>query len=480
MKTLIRKPWFLAIIAVVVVGGAYLGYRAYRARTTTAASGVQTVRARISTLTAQVGATGTVRAGQSAALTFGTTGTVGTVAVQPGQKVRKGDLLASLDPTSVSPQVISAQADLLAAKTALDNLMQSNTAKALAMQTLANAQKALQTAGYTRSVNQKGNRANDAFIQGAEANLVLAQESVSHWQSVYNSATNDGGRAIAQSNLSAAQLNLASVQRQLDWYQGSPSSMDQSILDANVAQAQAAVDDAQRAYDKVKDGPNPDDVAAAQARVAAAQATVDEVKLVAPFDGTVTAVSVHPGDQAAPGTAAVDMADLSKYLVDVQVSEVDINKVKSAQPATLTFDAISNRTYHAKVSEISMTGTVVSGVVDFIVTVGITDPDTLIKPGMTAAVNVTVSEVTGALVVPSRAVRTVNGQQVVNVLVNGKSTPETVKLGASSGTLTQIVSGNVKEGDEIVVTSTTTTGGAAGGGFGGGFGGGLGGGLRGG
>jgi len=86
----------------------------------------------------------------------------------------------------------------------------------------------------------------------------------------------------------------------------------------------------------------------------------------------------------------------------------------------------------------------------------------LIKPGMTAAVNITVSEVTGALVVPSRAVRTVNGQQVVTVLVNGKATPEVVKLGASSGALTQIVSGNVKEGDQIVVTAagTTTTGGA--------------------
>jgi HlyD family secretion protein len=350
--------------------------------------------------------------------------------------------------------------------------MLSNTAKALAMQALANAQKALQTADYTRTVNQKGYRANDAFIQGAEANLVLAQESVSHWQSAYNSATNNAGRAIAQSNLSAAQLNLASVQRQLDWYQGAPSATDQAILDANVAQAQAAVDDAQRAYDKVKDGPNPDDVAAAQAKVAAAQATVDQSKLVAPFDGTVTLVSIHPGDQAAPGTAAVGIADLSKYLVDVQVSEVDIDKAKVGQSATLTFDAIPTTTYHGKSTEISMTGTVVSGVVNFVVTVEITDPDQAIRPGMTSAVNITVSSVTGALLIPSRAVRSQNSQQVVLVMRNGIETPVQVKLGASSDTMSQVVSGDLKEGDLVVVnpagtgTGTRTGGGIFGGGAG--------------
>lgn len=462
MKTLIRKPWFLAIVAVVIVGAAFFGYRAYRARTATAASGTQTVRARVTTLTSQVGATGSVRPNQSASLAFGTSGTVGTVNVQPGQQVKKGDVLAELDPTSLSPQTISAQADLIAAQEALDNLLQSNTAKATAELNLANALKALQDAQYTYSVNQQGNRANDAFIQGAEANLVLAQDSVNQWQTAVSQAKTDGARAIAESNLSAAQLHLESVQRQLAWYTGAPTANEQAIMQANIAQAQAAVDDAQRAYDRVKDGPNADDVAAARARVAAARATVDESKVIAPFGGTVTAVSVHVGDQATPGVAAVGIADLSKYLVDVQVSEVDINKVKAEQPATLTFDAISNRTYHAKVSEISMTGTVVSGVVNFIVTVDITDPEALIKPGMTAAVNITTSEVSGALVVPSRAVRTVNGQQVVTVLVNGKATAEVVKIGATSGSMTQIVSGNVKEGDEIVVTSTTTgtTGGA--------------------
>ncbi len=473
-----------------IVGGAFLGYRAYRARTTASTSTVQTVRARISTLTAQVGATGTVRPNQSATLAFKTSGTVSEVDVQPGDKVTKGEVLAQLDPASLPGKITQAQVDLINAQEALNQLLQSNSAKTQAEVNLANAMQTLRHVLYIRWTNQQGNRASEGTLNGAEANVGFAQNAVSAADADYRAASSalhgapagsplqsklEQTQVAAQANLSSAQSKLASAQAVVNWYLGSPSPADQAIYDADVAAAQAAVDDAQRAYDKVKDGPNPDDVAAAQARVAAAQATVDEVKLVAPFDGTVTAVSVHPGDQAAPGTAAVDMADLSKYLVDVQVSEVDINKVKSAQPATLTFDAISNRTYHAKVSEISMTGTVVSGVVDFIVTVGITDPDTLIKPGMTAAVNVTVSEVTGALVVPSRAVRTVNGQQVVNVLVNGKSTPETVKLGASSGTLTQIVSGNVKEGDEIVVTSTTTTGGAAGGGFGGGFGGGLGG-----
>jgi HlyD family secretion protein len=411
-------------------------------------------------------------------LSYGTSGTVGTVSAQPGQKVKKGDVLATLDQSSLSPQVISAQADLISAQNALDELLQSGSAKAQAQLNLANAQKALQDAQYARTVNQKGSRASSIFIQGAQANLTLAQEEVDRWQSAYNSAKTDGARAIALSNLSAAQLQLQSVQRQLDWYTGAPSPIDQAILDANVAQAQAALEDAQRAYDQVKDGPNPADVTAAKAKVAAAQATVDESKIIAPFDGTVTDVNIHPGDQAAPGTAAIDVADLSKYLVDVQVSEVDIDKVKVGQPATLTFDAILNKTYQAKVTEVSMTGTVVSGVVDFIVTVEVSNADTSIRPGMTAAVNITVSSVSGALLVPSRSVRTVNNQQVVFVLRNGKSTPVSVKLGASSDTFSQVVSGDLKEGDEVLVNPTATGTGAArvgGGGLfvgGGGFGGG--------
>jgi HlyD family secretion protein len=479
----LRRPWVLVILAIAVAAGGFLGYRAYRSRTASSSTNLQTVRARVGTLSAQVGATGTVRAVQSAALSFQAQGTVGDVSVQPGDKVAKGDVLAQLDPTSLPAQIGQAQASLVSAQDALDQLLHSNIARTQAQQALANAQAALSHAKYVQWVNQEGNRADVATLNAAEANVALAQVAVDQAQASYNSATvqlhgapsgsaqqsaAEDAQTSAQGRLSTAQQRLANARATLNWYLGKPTPIDQAIMDANVAVAQAALEDAQRAYERVKDGPNRDDVAAAEANVAAAQAILNQGKIIAPFPGTVTAVDVHPGDQVAPGAAAIEIANLSKYLVDLQVSEVDIDNVKVGQPVTLTFDAITNKTYHGKVTEVGMTGTVASGVVDFVVTADISDPEASIRAGMTAAVNITVSQIDGALLVPSRAVRSQNNQQVVYVLLNGKPTAVPVRLGGSSDTLSQIVGGNVKEGDPIVVNPPTNV---FAGGFGGGFGG---------
>ena len=68
--------------------------------------------------------------------------------------------------------------------------------------------------------------------------------------------------------------------------------------------------------------------------------------IIAPFDGTVTQAEPAVGDQVSTGTVAFRVDDLSHLLVDVQVSEVDINTVAIGQDATLTFDAVLGRTNH--------------------------------------------------------------------------------------------------------------------------------------
>jgi HlyD family secretion protein len=85
------------------------------------------------------------------------------------------------------------------------------------------------------------------------------------------------------------------------------------------------------------------------------------------------------------------------------------------------------------------------------VTVELTDDDASVKPGMTAAVNVVVDQLKDTLLVPNRAVRVVEGQRVVYVLRNGK--PEAVKitLGASSDTMSELLGGDIQEGDLIVL-----------------------------
>jgi HlyD family secretion protein len=460
MKTLIRKPWFLAVLAVVVLIAAFLVIRAVRARAAAASSAaLTTTKVVVGSLTSQVGATGTARARQSATLGFQTTGTVDQVNVKTGDLVRAGDVLATLTQTSLSPQLILAQADLVSAQRALDDLMKSSAAKAQAQLTLANAQKALVDVQFKWDVQQPGNRASSTTLKAAESKLVVAEDNMNRAKGVYDSApsSDEERKAQAYLNYAAAVQQYQSALASLNWYRGKPTDNDQAILDAQLAQAEAAVADAQRAWDRVKDGPNPDDIAAAKARVASAQANVNIARIAAPFAGTITMVNIIPGDQVSPGTPAAGLADLTTYFVDVQVSEVDIDKVQAGQPVALTFDAIMDKSYTGKVTDIGMTGAIVQGVVTFEVTVQILDADPSVKPGMTAGVNILTTEINGVLVVPNRSVRTQDGERVVYVMRNGTPTPVKVKLGATSDTQSQVLPGDLKEGDEILVNPPTNS-----------------------
>ncbi len=79
------------------------------------------------------------------------------------------------------------------------------------------------------------------------------------------------------------------------------------------------------------------------------------------------------GDQVNAGTVSFRIDDLSHLLVDVQITEVDINRVKVGQPAKMTFDAISGKEYNGKVTEVANFGVTQQGVVNFTVTVELTD-----------------------------------------------------------------------------------------------------------
>ena len=93
--------------------------------------------------------------------------------------------------------------------------------------------------------------------------------------------------------------------------------------------------------------------------------------------------------------------------------------------------------------------------VDFTVTVELTDGDENVRPGMTAAVNVVVRELEDVLLVPNRAVRVREGERVVYILQGGNLTPVSITLGASSDTSSEVVDGDLKTGDVIVLNPPT-------------------------
>ena len=413
-----RRTWIIiGIVAVILLVAAFLFIRNGNTQTTT----FETTPAERGSLVATVGATGSVHAKQSAVLPWETTGIVDKVNASVGNKVSHDDVLASLDKGSLNQSVILAESDLASAQKALDDLLNSDTARAKAVRALDEAETA-----YTKAYNYRLNL--------------------------------NGKIDIVDTYL---QNGIPKVR----YTKGYADAETISDADEKLALAEAQLNDARRNYERIKDGADPVDVAAAEARIAAAQSTLDMTRIIAPFDGTITQADSAIGDQVSAGTMAFRVDDLSHLLVDVQVSEVDINTVAVGQDATLTFDSVLGRTepYHGKVVQVSQAGDTVQGVVSFTVTVEMTDADELVKPGMTSAVNIVVEEVNDVLLIPNRAVRLVDSERVVYVLVDGLPVQVKVLLGSTSGIDSVLVSGDIKEGDPIILNPPSNNGGPFGG-----------------
>ena len=428
MREFFRKnKRILVTLLIVLIGvSAFLIVRRTNANTV---SEFQTAKVERGNLTATIGATGTVRAKQTAVLIWQAAGMVETVDVKVGDNVPAKFVMASLAKSSLPQSVIMAEADLVDAQKALDDLRNSNTAQAESVVALREAQEVYDKAASWRE----------------ELNGKIDIKEI-HYKKIY-------GRTVPI----------------LKEYRGYASEETIAKADEDLALAKAKVDDAQREYDRLKNGADAVDIAAAQARVDAAQATINLARVIAPFAGTVTEAYPLPGDQIAAGATAFRVDNLSSLLVDVDVSEVDINNVSVRQPVTLSFDAILGKDYHGQVVEVAQTGTSVQGVVNFKVTVELTDADTDVKPGMTAAVNIVVNEMQDVVLVPNRAVRLVDGERVVYLLLDGQPVKTEIRLGPSSDTVSVVADGDIKEGDTVVLNPPVEFG--PGGGPGGGFGG---------
>jgi HlyD family secretion protein len=434
----------------------------------------QTATVQRSSLTATISVTGAVRSNQSANLTWQVNAKVGELKIAVGQQVKKNDVLAVLDLTSLPQNLIQAQNDLINAQNNLKNLNdQAAVNKATAEKALTQAQKDLEDAQTKRNQYSGKTRADDLTIQKAEADYTLAQDRVKQAQDAFDNVSSldadSTQRAQAQSNLATAQSSARQSKWMLDYYRAKPSATDVNQVEAALQLAQAKVNDAQRQYDLIKNGPAEKDVSIANNNITMAQASINQTRLTAPFSGTITDLNAQSGDIVSPGTQALRIDDLSKLFIDSQVSEVDINHLKVGQDVGITFDAIPNKTYQGKISEVGTAGSTSSGAVNYPVTIQMTNADEQVKTAMTAGLTITTEKLENVLVVPVRAIRTVSGKRVVFIPQGQNSlTPVIIELGASADTMVEIVGGDLKEGDTIITNppATTTTSGPGGGGGG--------------
>ncbi|MEJ5312957.1 MAG: efflux RND transporter periplasmic adaptor subunit [Anaerolinea sp.] len=448
------KRTLLTLLIIVALGiGGYFAYTTWQSNRAGTANTWQTVTVTRGPLVAVVGATGTVRANQTAVLAWQTSGRIAEIYAAVGDAVQKDEVLAVLDEKSLSQSIILAKADLVTAKRNLENLKNSQLAQAQAYQALVAARKELEDAQQNRASKQYA-RAQSDTIEVARANLALAEEELKKAQDTYDifkdRPESDLLRAQALTALNEARKRRDRAKANLEYLTGGPDALEIEQADARLRLAEARLADAEREWERVKNGPDPDDIMAAEARVAAIEATLELISLKAPFDGTVTEVRSMVGDSVNPGTISFRIDDLSRLLVDVQITEVDINRIQVGQNATLTFDAIPGKEYHGRVTEVGRVGTNVQGVVNFSVTLELTDPDEAVRPGMTAAVNIETDRVENVLLVPNRAVRLRESKRVVYKLINGTPTPFEVTLGLTSDAYSQVLSG-VSEGDVLVL-----------------------------
>ena len=193
--------------------------------------------------------------------------------------------------------------------------------------------------------------------------------------------------------------------------------------------------------------------------------------IVAPFAGTLSAVTGKVGDNA--GSASVATVITNQNIVELSVNEVDAAKLAVGQKATLTFDAIDNLTLTGTVAEVDTAGTVTQGVVSYGVKISLDSQDSRIKSGMTVNAAVQTAVHPDVLTVPSSAVKTVNGSSYVQAFdpplttTGGTTgaisatapTQVPVTIGISDDTNVEILSG-LTSGEQIVTRTITGTTGA--------------------
>lgn len=225
--------------------------------------------------------------------------------------------------------------------------------------------------------------------------------------------------------------------------------------------------------------------------------------IVAPTSGTVGDLLITKGMQiGSSNTTAGSSTNTSNQAiasiltgnsttVSISISEVDAPQIKVGQEATITFDALTNKTFTGKVVGIDTTGAVSSGVTSYPAIIVLDESESDILPNMSATASIITKVDDNVILVPSSAVQTVGTSSTVKVMSNGQVSTVPVTIGDSSDSQTVITSG-LSEGEVVVTSSTSTTtttgsttaspfsGGLRLGGFGGGGGGGGGGAARGG
>ena len=422
-------------------------------------SGITTVQVSRGSITEMVDALGTVAAMPNATLAWESNGIVSGFDLQVGDQVEKGQVLLTLDDSSISAEILQARTSLLEAQIAYQKLMDANTDYLTAHQEVNTQQVILENTYSMRHEFYDENTA-DARIESIYASYTQARVDVWALEDTYERVKNleneNPHKIAAYEALQAGILKRDSLQRAMNQIMGTPYGQraegyfilyDQRVSD--LAQARAT---AQRLLD------DSDELAAKQAEVQALQNTVDQASIIAPFSGTVTDIKAMAGGKASAGEMAIQLDDLSNLVIDVEISQVEINKVSAGQSAQVTFSALPNAVYDAVVIAVSEAGENNGDGPSFKARIEILDADAKVKPGFTALVSIITNQVDDILLVPNQAIQYSDdgSPYVLQETGFGQYKEISIQTSARSDTTSELTKGSLEEGDFLLVAAASS------------------------
>ena len=468
MRLTKRNTILLAVAAVIIAAGA-IWYFGFRSTSTTPAYTLAAVEEK--TVTDTVETTGNLSAARLSQLKWGTTGVIEEVSVQVGDKVKKDDRLASLLATSVSSDVITAQANLASAQQDLDNLTKSGVTLAQAVQNVLEAKKNVEEAEnvYTALDYPK---ATDLYLADLQRQIHEADKQVSLTYATYKTYIKlpdwNEQKNRALNSYVTAKNNYDTLVATYNFLTAKPTDEDRQEAKADLDLARAQWEDAKRQRDLVKNGVDPLTLAGAEARVKAAEAAVNAMYIIAPFNGEVLAVQATAGNSAAKDGNALVLVDKQTLQIDTQVDESQVGSVKLGDLAAISMDSLPGVTLTGKVSMINPIGSIVNGLVKYTVTVAVDPTDEPVLFGATATVVITTGEPHSELLVPLNAVKNDSSSEYVMVQSGpGGFTRIDVTTGSLFESMVVVFpAGDLKAGDMVQVSSSSTSSSSTRGGFG--------------
>ena len=209
-----------------------------------------------------------------------------------------------------------------------------------------------------------------------------------------------------------------------------------------------------KTFQTYSDGfPRKEDIKSAELSIETAQENYNKRSILADINGIVTIVNPRSGDYVTKGETAVRIDNRDRLFVPINISEIDIVKIKNGQEADVVLDANTGKSYKGIVNKISRQGDETDNSVSFETYVEIMDPDDSIKIGMTAEIHIILEKKTDVLLTASNAILSEDGHYYVEVLHGAERRKIPVEIGLTDGVITEITSGEVSEGDSVVVPS---------------------------